>query len=184
MKSDHYKILEVRRDAPLEEIQHAYRNLALRYHPDRNPAPDAATRMRAINEAWEVLGDSNRRAEYDALLNRPVLHPEFAAAILLAARDLLLRGGWRVLEENARTLMLESARQKVRVFFFERVDNTMLAGLVRQFPEFCVVLALRVEGPVRPGAVVIDLIRSECHGTALPDGPDGASCRSLFAPFL
>jgi DnaJ domain len=183
MKTDHYKVLEVRRDAPLEEIQHAYRNLALRYHPDRNAAPEAAARMRAINEAWEVLGDSNRRSEYDALLNRPVLPPEFAAAILLAARDTLLRGGWRVLEDNARTLVLERARQKVRVIFLERVDNAMLTGLVRQFAEFCVVLSLRVEGPVSPPAAVIDLIRSECHGASLPDGPDG-SCRTLFAPFL
>jgi hypothetical protein len=186
MKSDHYKVLEVRRDAPLEEIQHAYRNLALRYHPDRNPAPEAAARMRAINQAWEVLGDSNRRSEYDALLNRPALHPEFAASILLAARDILLRGGWRVLEDNSRTLVLESARQKVRVIFLERVDNTMLTGLARQFPEFCVVLTLRVEGPVAPPAAVIDLLRSECHGATFPDGPDGpeGSCRTLFAPFL
>lgn len=186
MKSDHYKVLEVRRDAPLEEIQHAYRNLALRYHPDRNPAPEAAVRMRAIIEAWEVLGDSNRRSEYDALLNRPVLHPEFAASILLAARDVLLRGGWRVLEDNPRTLVLENARQKVRVIFLERVDNTMLRGLARQYPEFCVVLSLRVEGPVPPSAAVIDLVRSECHGATFLDGPDGSegSGRTLFAPFL
>ena len=70
MKRDHYKVLEVRREAPLEEIQHAYRTLALRYRPDRNPAPEAASLMRAINEAWEVLGDSNRRREYDELLRR------------------------------------------------------------------------------------------------------------------
>ena len=142
--------------------------------------------MRAINEAWEVLGDSNRRSEYDALLNRPVLHPEFAASILLAARDVLLRGGWRVLEDNPRTLVLENARQKVRVIFLERVDNTMLRGLARQYPEFCVVLSLRVEGPVPPSAAVIDLVRSECHGATFLDGPDGSegSGRTLFAPFL
>ena len=186
MKTDHYKVLEVRRDAPLEEIQHAYRNLALRYHPDRNPAPDAALRMRAINEAWEVLGDANRRREYDALLNRAVLNPEFSASILLAARDILLRGGWRVLEDNPRTLVLESGRQKIRVIFLERADNTILTGLARQFTESCVVLSLKVEGPVRPPATAIDLLRSECHGAALPDGWDGSegACRSLFAPFL
>jgi hypothetical protein len=183
MKRDHYKVLEVRREAPLEEIQHAYRTLALRYHPDRNPAPEAASLMRAINEAWEVLGDSNRRREYDELLNRPVLHPEFAASILLAARDVLLRGGWRVLEDNPKTLVLENARQKVRVVFLERVDHTALAGLARQFAEFCVVLSLRVEGPVGSSATAIDLLRSECHGASLPERPEG-SCRTLFAPFL
>src|SRR5215471_9269923 len=122
MKSDHYKVLEVRRDASLEDIQHAYRNLALRYHPDRNPAAEAAARMRAINEAWEVLGDARRRRDYDALLNTPVLHPEFATAILLAARDMLLRSGWRVLEEDAKSIVLENARQRARVIFLERVD--------------------------------------------------------------
>ena len=149
MKGDHYKVLEVRRDASPEEIQHAYRALALRYHPDRNTAPDAAARMTAINEAWEVLGDPRRRREYDALLAQPALHPDFAASILLAAREVLLRGGWRVLEDNARTLVLEKAHQKVRVFFLERVDNAMLLGLARQSAEFCVVLSVRVEGPIR-----------------------------------
>jgi hypothetical protein len=183
MKTDHYKVLEVRRDAPLEEIQHAYRNLALRYHPDRNAASEAAIRMRAINEAWEVLGDSRRRQEYDALLNRPVLNPEFTVSILLAARDILVRGGWRIVEDNPRTLVLENSRQRIRIVFLERVDNAMVVSLARQFTEFCVVLSLRVEGPVGPALTVIDLLRSECHGPVLPDGPE-ASCQKLFAPFL
>lgn len=183
MNSDHYKILEVRRDASAEDIQHSYRALALRYHPDRNSSPDAAARMTAINEAWEVLGDSSRRRDYDVLLAQPSLHPDFAASILLAARDVLLRQGWRVLEDNVKTLVLENARQRVRVVFLERVDNAALLGLARQFPEFCVVLSLRVEGPMGPSAVAIDLIHSEHYGAALPDGPEGA-CRSLFASFL
>lgn len=183
MKVDHYKALEVRRDASAEDIQHAYRTLALRFHPDRNSAPDAAARMTAINEAWEVLGDSRRRREYDALLAKPKLHPDFAAAILLAARDILLRAGWRVLEDSVRMLVLENARQKVRVVFLERVDNAMLLGLARQSSEFCVALSMKVEGPVGSAAAVIDLLHSECHGAPLPEGP-GASCRSLFAPFL
>jgi hypothetical protein len=183
MKGDHYKTLGVRRDASAEDIQHAYRTLALRYHPDRNASPDAAARMTAINEAWEVLGETQRRRDYDALLAEPALHPEFAASILLAARDVLLRGGARVLEDSGKTLVLESCRQKVRVVFLERVDNAMLLSLARQFPEFCVALSVRVERPVGPSAVVIDLLHSEQHGAALPDGPDGP-WRSLFGPFL
>lgn len=183
MKGDHYKILEVRRDSSAEEIQHAYRTLALRYHPDRNSSKDAAARMAAINEAWEVLGDAHRRREYDALLAKPALHPEFAASILLAARDVLLRGGWRVVEDGIKTLVLETSRQKIRVLFLERVDNGVLLSLTGQFPEFCVALSVRVEGPIGPSAVVIDLVHSEHHGAALPEGPDG-SWRSLFAAFL
>src|SRR5215510_4530865 len=78
MKKDHYKVLEIARDASAEDIQHAYRTLALLYHPDRNSAPEAAARMTAINEAWEVLGNPRRRSEYDALLVKPAAHPEFA----------------------------------------------------------------------------------------------------------
>jgi len=182
-KTDHYKVLEVLREAPPEEIQRAYRSLALRYHPDRNSAADAAMRMTAINEAWAVLGDPGRRSEYDALLSRPALAPEFTASILLAAREVLLRAGWRVVEENVKTVVLEKLRQRVRVFFLERVDNSMLTGVAHQFPEFCVVLAVRVEGPIGPSATVIDLLYSERHGAMLPDQGE-ASCRSLFAAFL
>ena len=65
MTQDHYAVLRIHRDASAEEIQRAYRTLALRYHPDRNTAPDAATRMAAINEAYEVLRDPGKRAMYD-----------------------------------------------------------------------------------------------------------------------
>jgi curved DNA-binding protein CbpA len=139
--------------------------------------------MTAINEAWEILGDPHRRREYDALLAQHPLHPDLAASILLAARDVLLRGEWRVLEDSARTLLLEKARQKIRVVFLERVDNAMVLNLARQSPEFCVVLSIRVEGPIGPTAAAIDLLHSESHGAVLPDGPEGA-CRSLFAEFL
>jgi DnaJ-like protein len=183
VKTDHYKILQVRRDSSVEEIQHAYRALALRYHPDRNASTDAAARMTAINEAWEVLGDPRRRRELDALLAKPAPNPDFAASILLAARDVLLRGGWRVSEDGLKTLVLEKARQKVRVIFVERVDNAMVLGLARQFHEFCVVLSVSIEGPIGPSAAVIDLVHSERHGAAFPDDSDG-SCRSLFAAFL
>jgi curved DNA-binding protein len=52
MARKHYDILQIKPDASADEIQHAYRKLALRYHPDRNPAPDAAAKMADINEAF------------------------------------------------------------------------------------------------------------------------------------
>jgi curved DNA-binding protein CbpA len=180
MQSDHYRVLELARDASPEDIQRSYRNLALRYHPDRNAAPEAAARMSAINEAWKVLGDPQRRRDYDASLAKPAMNPEFAAAILLAARDVLLRAGWRVTEDNGRTMVLENGRQKLRVILLNRVDNDMLLGIVQQFEEFCVARALNVEGPIGPSAAAIDLLKSEQHGAPFPD----ASGRSLFAPFL
>ena len=62
---DLYEILQVHPSAHPEVIQAAYRRLAQLYHPDRNPSPDAAERMAAINHAYDVLGDTQKRAAYD-----------------------------------------------------------------------------------------------------------------------
>ncbi len=62
---DPYKILQVDSEADPEVIQAAYRRLAQKYHPDVAPGPEAAERMKAINVAWEILGDPARRAAHD-----------------------------------------------------------------------------------------------------------------------
>ena len=62
---DLYKLLQVDSEADPEVIQAAYRRLAQKFHPDLAAGPDAAERMVAINGAWEVLGDPDRRAAYD-----------------------------------------------------------------------------------------------------------------------
>ena len=61
----YYEILQVTQEADPEVIEAAYRRLALKYHPDRNPGSDQQERMKQINEAYEVLRDPARRAEYD-----------------------------------------------------------------------------------------------------------------------
>jgi hypothetical protein len=61
----HYDNLKVVRDAPVEVIRAAYRTLAQKYHPDHSPSPDSERVMKLLNEAWSVLGDPVRRAEYD-----------------------------------------------------------------------------------------------------------------------
>ncbi len=63
---DHYETLGVPRDADAQTIKSAYRKLALRYHPDRNNGDDAAEeRFKAINEAYAVLSDPEKRARFD-----------------------------------------------------------------------------------------------------------------------
>ena len=64
-KKDYYSILEVQKDASADEIKSAYRRLAKKYHPDLNKTPEAAEKFKDINEAYEVLGDDKKRANYD-----------------------------------------------------------------------------------------------------------------------
>ena len=66
----HYEVLGVEPDAGFEEIQRAYRLLALRHHPDVAPDADPST-MAAINGAWSVLSDPVRRHNYDFELGHP-----------------------------------------------------------------------------------------------------------------
>ena len=64
---DYYEILGVSKDASAQAIKSAYRKLARKYHPDVNKAPDAQAKFKDINEAYEVLGDENKRKRYDQL---------------------------------------------------------------------------------------------------------------------
>lgn len=64
---DYYEILGVPRDAGADAIRKAYRKLAQKYHPDVSKAPDAEARFKQINEAYEVLGDAEKRGKYDSL---------------------------------------------------------------------------------------------------------------------
>lgn len=62
---DPYALLEVSPDADAAAIKRAYRRLAREWHPDRNPAPEAAERFKQIARAWEILGDPVRRRVHD-----------------------------------------------------------------------------------------------------------------------
>ena len=65
-KRDYYEVLNVPRDADETALKKAYRKLAVKYHPDRNPDdPSAAESFREATEAYEVLKDPQKRALYD-----------------------------------------------------------------------------------------------------------------------
>lgn len=65
-KNDYYETLGVRKDANEGEIKKVYRKLALKYHPDKNPGnKEAEEKFKKISEAYAVLSDKNKRAQYD-----------------------------------------------------------------------------------------------------------------------
>ena len=68
-RKDYYGILGVGKNATEDGIKKAYRKLAMKYHPDRNPGKEkeANEKFKQINEAYEVLGDPEKRKQYDTL---------------------------------------------------------------------------------------------------------------------
>lgn len=64
---DYYEILGVKKDAAQAEIKSSYRKLAKKYHPDVNKTAEASSKFKDLNEAFEVLGDKEKRQRYDSL---------------------------------------------------------------------------------------------------------------------
>lgn len=63
---DYYEVLGVERDADAKTIKNAFRKLALKFHPDRNKSPEAEERFKEIAEAYAILSDPKKRAQYDS----------------------------------------------------------------------------------------------------------------------
>jgi hypothetical protein len=188
MSSDHYNTLGVSRKASGEDIVKAYRALALKFHPDRNPAPEAATRMIAINKAYEVLGDPKLRRAYDRQLAQAGRPSAVPGIVLQAARDVVMRSGWRVVEDGGRTMLLEKDRVRLRLVFVESLDIMAMSRITHGVDGTTVVLAATVEGSISAQAAdasnlvwAVDLMQGRCYGSALPEGD---ARRSLLTPFL
>ena len=65
-KRDYYEVLGVAKNAPEQEIKHAYRKLAMKFHPDKNQGDKGAEeKFKEINEAYEMLSDAQKRSSYD-----------------------------------------------------------------------------------------------------------------------
>ena len=65
-KRDYYEVLGASKDASQQDLKKAYRRLAMKYHPDRNPDDqEAVAKFKEAKEAYEVLSDEQKRAAYD-----------------------------------------------------------------------------------------------------------------------
>jgi len=70
MRKDLYDVLGLDKHSKQEHIKKAYRKLAFKYHPDRNPGDvEAENKLKEINEAYEILGDNEKRASYDSKIH-------------------------------------------------------------------------------------------------------------------
>lgn len=104
--SEYYELLGVARGADEAEIKKAYRRLAMEFHPDRNPSPEAEAKFKEISEAYQVLSDPEKRAHYDRFGSAPgaggmgggfgggFQHVDLAEALNIFMRDFGGMGGF------------------------------------------------------------------------------------------
>ena len=186
MERRHYDILQIQPDATPDEIQHAYRALAMRYHPDRNSSPDAARKMAAINEAYETLRGGTRGKSREPApeipLRESALNLDLAVSVRNAARAMILRQGWTPVHEDDSITTFVFGKSGAKVALVDQLTTGSLARIIRRFNGLTAVLAVRIEGPFVTGRqiTVVDLMHAQRHGAAIPEGPS----KTLLSAFL
>jgi curved DNA-binding protein CbpA len=176
-----YRMLNLSGRATPDEIHRAYRMLAMRYHPDRNPSAGSATLMAAINRAYEVLSEPDSRAAYDK--TQTPREATIDDTVLDAARDMLLKRSWVVVQEGREDLVLRNGSRCAHISLAGQLDAALFNRFHQRSMGFCAVLAVRVEPPVPvppKSAVVLDLMHSRIYGGDFPD----PTYQELFKPFL
>jgi len=105
-KRDYYEVLGLNRDCSEEDLKKAYRRLAMKWHPDRNPDnPKAEEHFKEAKEAYEILADANKRAAYDQF-GHAGIDPQTAAGAGMGGRRRALP---RTSSSYARKITIRSA---------------------------------------------------------------------------
>jgi len=185
--SEFYNLLGVARDAADADIKKAYRKLAMEFHPDRNPAPEAEARFKEITEAYEVLRDPEKRATYDRYGKAGLAgagggfgfhHVDLSEALNIFMRDFGGMGGFESLFGGGRSRADTRRGQDVRVTV--KIGLADVAAGVKK--------SVRFKAPERC---------TVCQGTGAKPGTKPASCstcggsgevrraaRSMFGQFV
>ena len=185
--SEFYTLLGVAREASEADIKKAYRKLAMEFHPDRNPAPEAEAKFKEITEAYEVLRDPQKRATYDRYgksgLGGPgggfgFHHVDLSEALNIFMRDFGGMGGLESLFGGGRARADVRRGQDVRVtvkLTLAEVATGVKKTVRFKAPDRCTVC----EGSgAKPGTKPVQC--STCGGS----GEVRRQTRSMFGQFV
>jgi curved DNA-binding protein CbpA len=179
MAQNYYEALNITSTATREEIHNAYRELARRYHPDRNNDAGAAQIMAVINEAYAVLNEPDKRSRYDRELQSPAGSVD--DVILAAARDVLCGRGWTLTDDQFHAFTLRQSGRHVFVALVPVLTAAALSRYAARCDGFGAILTLRAEEDAvkrRTPLLVVDVMRSRLVAGSFPD----AVYEDLFRP--
>jgi molecular chaperone DnaJ len=163
MKFDCYKILGLERDATIADIKKAYRSLAMKYHPDRNPEDESSEeRFKLVTEAYEVLKDNRKRADYDRIIS--AVEYELSNSIESAQDDFLVPSD-EILGDFLRGFFSERESSKKK----SRRGEDLRYNLKLTFSE----AALGAETEIR---IPCQIQCPECVGTGVKAGAKAVIC--------
>lgn len=134
---DYYKILGVDKNIPQKDVRAAYRKRAKQFHPDLHPNdPKAKAKFQALNEAYDVISDPDKRAKYDPnsgrmrrLMNRLAMDLEASAAVVLVAA-IRLRASISVISVREAAVLAASSKISSVVVAVALVVLEVLVGSV------------------------------------------------------
>ena len=107
---DYYEIMGLTPEASGEEIKKTYRKLAMQYHPDRNLGdPECEERLKEMNEAYQVLGDEQKRMNYDLFFRRALKDSQFEPEEMDGD---FVRGLWEVFARASASQRMGGCRRR------------------------------------------------------------------------